>query len=60
MVVGLLLWAISASAAAPTHQYPTDAWSIVDPKLLGWSAKKLADARKFVETLPPSSVVVID
>jgi CubicO group peptidase (beta-lactamase class C family) len=60
MVAGLLLGAISALAGAPPDQYPNEAWSKVDPRLLGWSPKKLADARKFVETLPPSSVVVID
>jgi CubicO group peptidase (beta-lactamase class C family) len=60
MVAGLLLGAISALAETPPDQYPKDAWSKVDPKLLGWSPAKLADTRKFVETLPPSNVVVID
>lgn len=60
MVASLLLGAISASAGAPPDRYPKEAWSIVDPGLLGWSPEKLAAVRKFVETLPPSSVVVID
>jgi CubicO group peptidase (beta-lactamase class C family) len=60
MVASLLLGAISASADAPPDQYPKEAWSKVDPSLLGWSPEKLAAVRKFVATLPPSSVVVID
>jgi hypothetical protein len=60
MVAALLLGAISVSAGAPPDQYPKGAWSKVDPSLLGWSPEKLAAVRKFVETLPPSSVVVID
>ena len=60
MLAGLLLGVISALADASPDRYPKEAWSKVDPKLLGWSPKKLADTRKFVETLPSSSVVVID
>jgi CubicO group peptidase (beta-lactamase class C family) len=56
----LLLGATTALAGASPNQYPKEAWSKVDPGLLAWSPQKLAAARKFVETLPPSSVVVID
>jgi CubicO group peptidase (beta-lactamase class C family) len=56
----LLLTGTTALAGAPPDQYPKEVWSKVDPKLLGWSPEKLAVARKFVEGLPPSSVVVID
>ena len=60
MVIGLLLGAVSALADALPDQYPREAWSKIDPDLLGWLPAKLAATRKFVETLPPSSVVVID
>ena len=56
----LLLGATTALAGASPNQYPKVAWSKVDPGLIGWSPQKLAAAREFVETLPPSSVVVID
>jgi CubicO group peptidase (beta-lactamase class C family) len=49
-----------ALAGVGPDLYPKEAWSKVDPVLLGWSPEKLAEARKFVESLPPSSVVVID
>jgi hypothetical protein len=60
LAVWLLLGATTALAGASPNQYPKEAWSKVDPGLLGWSPQKLAAARTFVETLPPSSVVVID
>jgi len=56
----LSLTAAPALASAPADQFPIEAWSKVEPVLLGWSPEKLAVARKFVETLPPSSIVVID
>ncbi len=52
--------ALVAPAATAEEQFPKEAWSKIDPAQLGWSPEKLADARTFVETLPPSSVVVID
>ncbi len=56
----LLLGATMAFAGAPPDLYPTLAWSKADPVLLGWSPEKLGEVRKLVESLPPSSVVVID
>jgi len=47
-------------AGALPDQYPKDTWSSADPGPLGWSPEKLAAAQHFVESLPPSSVVVID
>jgi hypothetical protein len=60
IVAWLLLGATMALAGVGPDLYPKEAWSKVDPVLLGWSPEKLAEARKFVESLPPSSVVVID
>lgn len=56
----LLLTGTAAMAAVTPNHFPKEAWSKIDPVLLGWSPAKLSTARKFVETLPPSSVVVID
>ena len=60
IVTWLLLGAAIALAGTTPDLYPKEAWSKGDPLLLGWSPEKLAEARKFVESLPPSSVVVID
>jgi len=60
IAVCLLLAVITALAGAQPDPYPKEAWSKIDPGLFGWSLEKLAAARRFVETLPPSSVVVID
>ena len=60
LVAWLLLGATIPLARASPGPYPKEAWSKADPVLLGWSPEKLADARRFVEALPPSSVVVID
>jgi CubicO group peptidase (beta-lactamase class C family) len=54
------LGAIEALAGAPPDLYPQAAWAKIDPVVLGWLPDKLAEARKFVDSLPPSSVVVID
>ena len=60
IVACLLVGSFMALADAPQSMYPNEAWSKADPGLLGWSPEKLATTRKFVKTLPPSSVVVID
>ena len=49
-----------ALAGATPDLYPEEAWSKTSPVLLGWSQEKLVEARTFVESLPPSSVVIID
>ena len=56
----LLLTGTTVLGGAPLDLFPKGAWSMVDPVPLGWSAEKLAATRKFIESLPPSSVVVID
>lgn len=60
LVAWLSLGAATALAGTPADQYPAESWSKADPASLGWLPERLADARKFVETLPPSSVLVID
>jgi CubicO group peptidase (beta-lactamase class C family) len=60
LIVGCLLLGATIALAGASDQYPKEAWLRVDPALLGWSPEKLSAVRKFVETLPPSSVVVID
>jgi len=42
----LLLGATTALAGASPNQYPKEAWSKVDPGLLGWSPQKLAAAQR--------------
>lgn len=56
----LLLMGTTVLGGAPPDLYPKAVWAKVDPGILGWSPEKLAAARRFVEALPPSSVVVID
>lgn len=60
IVAWLLLGVTAALAGAPPDLYPRTAWAKVDPVVLGWLPDKLAEARKLVDSLPPSSVVVID
>jgi len=52
---GMVVWADPAA-----DQYPMNSWPKVEPTRLGWSIDRLSVARKFVEHLPPSSVVIID
>ena len=40
--------------------YPGAFWQKVDPKTFGWSTKKLDDARQYLRTLAPGSVIVVD
>jgi CubicO group peptidase (beta-lactamase class C family) len=56
----LALTATIAAARPGGVPYPREHWSRIDPTLLGWSQEQLAAVRKYVETLPPASVVVID
>jgi len=47
-------------AGVAVDQFPKEAWSKVHPGLLGWSPEKLAAIKTYIDTLPPSSVVIID
>ena len=40
--------------------YPGSRWEKRDPAQLGWSAAKLNEARAYLETLPPASVLLVD
>ena len=40
--------------------YPGSHWEKRDPAKLGWSAAKLDEARAYLETLPPASVLLVD
>ncbi len=62
----LLFPAISFSQAGapaglnPYPAFPGTEWGKAGPHELGWSVSKLAEARKYFETLPPASMVVVD
>ena len=57
-----LIAAVSISLSAQTRPiaYPGTSWGIGDPQQMGWSTAKLEEAHAFVQTLPPSSVLIID
>ena len=40
--------------------YPGRHWEKGDPAQLGWSAAKLNEARAYLKTLPPASVLLVD
>jgi CubicO group peptidase (beta-lactamase class C family) len=54
--------AVSISISAQTRliAYPGTSWGHGDPQQMGWSTAKLEEAHAFVQTLPPSSVLIID
>ncbi len=62
----LLLMLICGTAGAqttiqhPTNVFPGKAWVTATPEGLGWSLERLDEARKFFNTLPPASLVVVD
>ena len=63
-LLSALLICVSAwtgvSRAAQPATFPGATWDHADPGSLGWSADKLAAARRLYETFPPASVVVVD
>jgi len=60
LAAGFLLGEPAHSAAPAEEQYPSGAWSKADPASLGWSPAGLEAAKRYFETLPPASVVIID
>lgn len=44
----------------PTDVFPGRTWVTAAPEELGWSTANLDEARKFFDTLPPASLVVVD
>ena len=56
----LTLSAAPVPAGSLSDQFPATHWPTADPPRLGWSNEKLAVARRFADSLPPASVVVID
>lgn len=44
----------------PTDVFPGKTWVTATPEELGWSTANLDEARKFFDTLPPASLVVVD
>jgi hypothetical protein len=40
--------------------FPIKEWASANPALTGWSLKKLQLVRKFFDSLPPASFLVID
>jgi CubicO group peptidase (beta-lactamase class C family) len=58
-----LLCVLTSGVTDPQHSrsvFPTAKWGKVDPQEAGWSVSKLEEARKYFETLPPASLVVVD
>lgn len=43
-----------------TDVFPGKTWVKATPDESGWSVEKIEDARKFFDTLPPASLVVVD
>ena len=48
------LWSQSAAV------YPGRHWDTADPATSGWSPAKLDEARAYLATLPPATVLVVD
>jgi hypothetical protein len=49
-----------ADAQNSRSVFPAVEWGKIDPQDAGWSVSKLEEARKYFETLPPASIVVVD
>jgi CubicO group peptidase (beta-lactamase class C family) len=49
-----------ADAQNSRSVFPAVEWGKIDPQDVGWSVSKLEEARKYFETLPPASIVVVD
>ena len=47
-------------AQHPSSVFPAAEWGKIDPQEVGWSVSKLEEARKYFETLPAASIVVVD
>jgi len=60
LATGLSLTGTAALAGVGADQFPKESWSKVDARSLGWSPDKVAVIKAFVDTLPPSSAVIID
>jgi len=50
----------ACSGAQPGAVYPGRHWEAAEPAKFGWSAAKLEEARAYLATLPPASVLVVD
>jgi hypothetical protein len=40
--------------------FPADQWEKATPAELGWSPQKIEEARRFFQTLPTASMIVVD
>ena len=62
--LSLLILCGVAQAQTTTHGiadvFPGKTWVKATPEELGWSRANLDEARKFFDTLPPASLVVVD
>ena len=51
---------LSAHAQSNRFVYPGETWERADPLTFGWSIQKLDDARRYLQTVPSGSVIVVD
>jgi CubicO group peptidase (beta-lactamase class C family) len=51
---------LCACALAQSAVYPGRHWQTADPASLGWSVPKIEEARSYLATLPPATVLVVD
>jgi CubicO group peptidase (beta-lactamase class C family) len=58
--VTLMLAVTSGNGTNPAPIFPGMAWAKASPTEMGWSTERLEEAKKFYDTLPPASLVVID
>ena len=59
IIASVLLFAALASAQAG-KVFPGRHWETADPARAGWSVAKLDEARAYLGTLPPATVLVVD
>jgi len=50
----------SGHAQSNGFVYPGETWERADPQGFGWSIQKLDDARRYLQTVPAGSVMVVD
>jgi CubicO group peptidase (beta-lactamase class C family) len=58
--IAIVLLLCTSSWGQPGAVYPVRHWDTADPAKVGWSAAKLEEARAYLSTLPPASVLFVD